>query len=104
MTELREAAERVIRATEANRDAINGVGHPEPHDRMLHFEPCTDLPGVEHVYEVTHDCAACGGWQYGTEDELHAAMGDLRAACGYERRPWEYERPAPLPAIPGGAS
>ena len=96
MSAIERAAHRVIRATEANRDAINGVGHPGPHDRMLHFDPCTNLPGVEHVYDITSDCAQCGGRQYGTEDELNGAMGDLREACGYARRPWEYERPEPV--------
>lgn len=86
---LRAAAEAVIAATEANRDAINGIGHPgEEHDRAIHMDPCTSDPGV-HVYSPSTDCAACGGAEYGTEDALHLAMGDLRAACGLERRAWE---------------
>jgi hypothetical protein len=99
MTELRAAAERVIRATEAVRDAINGQGHEGPHDKMLHFDPCTNLPDVAHVYDLTGDCAMCGSMQYGAEDELHGAIGDLREALGYARRPWEYERPEPF-AVP----
>lgn len=90
---LRAAATRVIEATEAHRDAVNGRGHPdEPHDRAIHMEPCTSIPDA-HIYSTSSDCAACGGAEYGTEDEMHGAIGDLRAACGYERRPWEYHRP-----------
>ncbi len=95
-SKLRDAAERVIRATDANRDAINGGGHDGPHDKVLHIDPCINFPGVEHVYDLIGDCAQCGGAQYGTEDELHGAIGDLRAALGYERKPWQYERDAPV--------
>jgi hypothetical protein len=86
---LRAAAIEVLRATDAYRDAVNGVGHKgEPHDRMLHFDPCTADPTV-HLYDLSGDCANCGGAQYGTEDELHRAIGDLREAVGQDRYPWE---------------
>lgn len=92
MSEIRDAAENVIRATDANRDAINGIGHPgEPHDRDVHMDPCTSDPET-HIYLPSSDCAACGGVEYGTEDALTGAIGDLRAALGHERLPWEYKR------------
>ena len=92
MSTIEKAARRVLRAVDANRDAINGQGHPgEGHDRML----WSSLGGDIEVYSTVDDCAACGGAQYGTEDELQAAHGDLRAALGMERLPWEYERPEP---------
>jgi hypothetical protein len=87
--DLRAAAEGVVLAQEHLRDAINGVAHDGPHDKMLHFEPCTNLPGVEHVYDLTGDCAQCGGDQYGAEDAYNLALGDLREALGHERRAWE---------------
>ena len=84
---LREAAERVIVAADACRDAINGLGHPgEKHDRYIHFGPS---PGGIEIFDQVGDCAACGGAQYGTEDTLSEAYGDLRAALGQERKPWE---------------
>ena len=86
---LREAARTLVEAAEAVRDAINGVGHPgTPHDRYIHMDPCTSDPGI-HVYSTSSDCAACGGAEYGTEDTYSQALGDLRAALGMERRPWE---------------
>ena len=89
----------MLRAVDANRDAINGLGHSgEPHDRMLHFEPCCAGAPAMHVYSTSAGCAACGGAQYGTGDELNAAHGDLRAALAMERLPWEYERPEPAEA------
>lgn len=90
MPDLLAAAVEVLRATDAVRDARNGVAHPgEPHDRVLHIDPCTDLAGVAHVYETTSDCSACGGRQYGTEEDLNMALGDLREAVGQVRKPWE---------------
>uniref|UniRef100_A0A6M3L103 Uncharacterized protein n=1 Tax=viral metagenome TaxID=1070528 RepID=A0A6M3L103_9ZZZZ len=87
--DLREAALRVIRAVDANRDAINGLGHPgEDHDRMLHVAH----GGEYDIFSPSLDCAACDGAEYGTGDEMDGAVGDLRAALGMERKPWEYER------------
>jgi hypothetical protein len=88
---LREAALDVIRTTDAYRDAVNGIGHPgEDHDKALHFEPCALAPDG-HLYDLTGDCAACGGAQYGTEDSVQKAMGLLRAAVGLPKKPWETE-------------
>jgi hypothetical protein len=86
---LRDAALEVLRATDAYRDALNGQGHAGPHDRYIHFDPCTDLPGVEHVYDITGDCSACGGSQYGTEDDLQRAIVRLRLVVGEPLQPWE---------------
>ena len=92
---LEEAAWRVLAALQHNRDAINGATHPgEPHDKVLHFDPCTNQPGVAHVYDLVGDCAACGGAQYGADDLQNAAEGDLRAALGLERYGWQSEYPA----------
>ena len=89
MSALGQAARRVIRAVDANRDALNGLGHPgEDHDRELWRSSGGDI----EVYSTSTDCAACGASQYGTEDEMSGAIGDLRAALGMERMPWEYER------------
>jgi hypothetical protein len=89
MSDLMTAARAFVAADEAVRDAINGGGHPGEHDRLLHFEPCNFLSGVAHVYDLSGDCSACGGAQYGTEADRNLAMGDLREALGMERRPWE---------------
>ena len=87
---LREAAERVIRAVDAYRDAVNGLGHAsEPHDQVIHMEPCCAGSPEMHVYSNSTDCAACGGSEYGTEAELMTAHGDLRVALGGSRLPWE---------------
>ena len=83
MTDLRQAAEAVLRAVDAHRDAVNGQGHPgKPHDDALR------MPG-QPFHDLTGDCSACGGAQYGWETELNAAHGDLREAVGQERKPWE---------------
>jgi hypothetical protein len=77
------AATAVVSTTDEYRDAVNGVGHEgEPHDQLL----CA--PG-EVWHEQTGHCALCGGKQYGTEDSLDKAMGDLRAALGMTKKPWE---------------
>ena len=89
---LRMAAIAVVMAQEKLRNAINGVGHPgEDHDDVLHNVACacTTILGDVEVREVTSDCAACGGSQYGAEDTLNRAYGDLRAALGLPVRPWE---------------
>lgn len=97
---LREAAQALVDADEASRDAANGIGHPGPHDREIHMDPCTNMPGIEHVYDLVGDCAQCGGAQYGTGDARNLALGDLRAALGMERRPWEERYDAtPHPAL-----
>ena len=80
----------MLNAVDANRDAINGQGHEGSHDRAVHMDPCTSIPDL-HIYDTFGDCAACGGAQYGTEDTLSQAYGDLRAALGQPRKPWEYE-------------
>jgi hypothetical protein len=83
---LKAAAEAVLRAADGYRDALNGLGHEgEPHDRMLHHGIGSDI----EVFSTVDDCAACGGAQYGTDDALTAAYGDLREALGQERLPWE---------------
>ncbi len=83
---LYAAARAVLRAADAYRDAINGHGHPgEPHDQMLWHR----LPGGVQIYSPVGDCAHCGGAQYGAEDTLTQAYGDLREAVGEPRRPWE---------------
>lgn len=85
---LREAAMRLVEAQELNRDAINGMGHEgEPHDKVLHPDP---PPGADFdVFDITGDCSACGGAQYGTEDALTAAYAQLRFVLGLPLRPWE---------------
>lgn len=86
MRDLRTAAKDVLRAVDAHREAVNGQGHPdEPHDRML-WHP---LPGDIQIYSAVGDCAMCGGAQYGTEDSLNEAYGDLREALDEPRLPWE---------------
>jgi hypothetical protein len=80
------AARYVVLASEAVRDARNGSGHPgEPHNRDLHFA----TGGPVEVFDISGDCSACGGAEYGWDDVLNAAMGDLREALGMNRRPWE---------------
>lgn len=84
-TTLKDAAENVLRATDALRDAINGHGHPgEPHDEVLAIPD-----SIFHGPSL--DCAACGGAQVGCEDDLNTARGDLREALGHERKPWEID-------------
>lgn len=86
MTDLETAARAVLRAVDAHVDAVNGLGHPgEPHDRMLWYP----IPGDVQIYSDSTDCAACGGAEYGTEDALNLAYGDLRQALGEPRKPWE---------------
>ena len=86
MTDLETAAKAVLRAADACRDAINGQGHDgEPHDWMLWHPSGGDM----EIYSQVDDCAACGGAQYGTEDDLNAAHGDLREAVGEPREWWE---------------
>lgn len=85
---LEGAAREVVAAVEAQRDAINGIGHPgREHDTVLR-EP-RDPDASVHIYDTVGDCAACGGAQYGSDDRMNLAMGDLREALGMERRPWE---------------
>ena len=96
---LREAATTLVRAYDANVDALNGKGHEGPHNRDLHFDPCTDLPGVEHVYETTHDCSACGGAQYGSETDVQDAIVAVKEALGEPLRPYEEHKRA-LAATP----
>ncbi len=80
---IKEAVVGMLRAIDANREAVNGHGHPdEGHDVILRE------PGQPFTSTST-DCAACGGAEYSTEDELHHATGDLREAVGEERKPWE---------------
>jgi len=95
LASIEKAAWHVLAALEHKRDAINGNTHPgEPHDNVLHFEPCTNLPGVAHAYDLVGDCARCGGAQYGADDLENAAWGDLRAALGLPRYQWQPEYPA----------
>ena len=86
MSDLEAAAKAVLRAVDAYRDALNGRGHEgEPHDRLLWQR----RPGDVQIYSPDSDCAACGGAQYGTEDDLNVAYGDLREALGEPRELWE---------------
>ena len=88
---VRFAAQAVLDAADAYRDALNGAGHPgEDHDTWLR-EP-RDPNAAFHIYDTVGDCSACGGAQYGTEDALTQAYGDLRAALGHDRLPWEFDR------------
>ena len=83
---LETAAKAVLRSVDAYRDAVNGLGHPsEPHDQMLWHPTGGDF----EIYSPVGDCAACGGQQYGAEDALNRAHGDLREALGEPRLPWE---------------
>lgn len=85
---LREAAVAVVEAHEAVRSAINGDGHPgQEHDDVLGSILYDD--GEVQVHSTVDGCAACGGAQYGSEIEEHAAFGRLRAALGLDVRPWE---------------
>jgi hypothetical protein len=86
---LRAAALEVLRATDANRDALNGEGHSGLHNQDIHFDPCTDLSGVAHIYDITGDCSACGGAQYGSDDDLQRAIVRLRLVLGEPLQPWE---------------
>lgn len=83
---IEAAARAVLRAVDARRDALNGLGHPgEDHDRMLWHPSGGDYA----IYSTVGDCAACGGADYGTDDALNVAYGDLREAVGEQRLPWE---------------
>lgn len=87
--ELRLAGLEVLRATDAYRDALNGLGHPgREHDQLIHIDPCTSVFGV-HVYSTSTDCASCGGAQYGTEHGLQRAIVRLRLALGQPLHRWE---------------
>ena len=86
MSTVEDAARAVLDAADALRDAINGQGHPgEEHNRDL-WQP---LPGDMQIYSPVGDCSACGGAEYQAEDALAVAYGDLRAALGRPRLPWE---------------
>lgn len=88
-TDIRIAGQAVLDAADAYRDALNGCGHPgEKHDDWLGH---SSVNGIS-VRDTVADCSACGGAQYGADDALTAAYGNLRAALGHERLPWEYER------------
>ena len=92
------AARAVLRAVDAHRDAVNGLGHPgEPHDRMLWQSTGGDF----EIYSTVADCAACGGADYGTDDALNVAYGDLREAVGEPRKPWEGETHVARADAPG---
>lgn len=95
--QLRDAALTLVRAYDANVDALNGSGHEGPHDKDIHIDPCTNLPGVLHVYDITGDCGQCGGAQYGTEDAVQAAIVAVKWALGEPLRPYEQHRIADLP-------
>ena len=85
---LEEAARAVLVATDKQRDAINGKGHPgEPHDLMFHQPPAEG--DTFEVFSDSTDCCACAGACYGSDIDLNTAIGDLREALGEDRRPWE---------------
>ena len=84
---LHAAAVEVLRATDAVTAARNGDGHPGDHDHVI--GDITYGEGRDHPCSLVSDCAACGGAQYGTEDDLNRAIGALRAAVGQEPKPWE---------------
>lgn len=88
-SELRDAALALVDAEEALRDAINGQGHlGENHDDWLApgGHPMGD--GVV-MHDIVGDCSACGGAQYGAEDNKTRAYARLRVALGLPLRPWE---------------
>jgi hypothetical protein len=86
--DLRTAALAVIEATDKLRDAMNGQGHPgEAHDQMFHQPPAAG--DSFEIFSDSTDCCACAGAQYGCDITLSDAIGDLRAALGQERKPWE---------------
>lgn len=88
MSDLERAAQAVLDATDALRDAINGIGHQgRSHDDVL--APPRDPRAEFAIIDTVGDCSACGGAQYGCEDTLNAAIGNLRVALGHERLPWE---------------
>ena len=77
------ASKAVIEADDRYGDAMNGLGHPgTPHDRALRNE-------FDALPDVIGDCAACGGAQYGTEDERLRAHVRLRLALGLPLRKWQ---------------
>lgn len=87
-TTLRDAALSLVRAYDANVDAINGLGHVgEDHDKWLHFGPVSP-DGVE-IFDTVGDCAACGGAQYGSEDAVQHAIVAVKLALGEPLRPYE---------------
>lgn len=84
--DLRAVAQAVVDATDRLRDAMNGQGHPgEAHDLTFHEPP---VNGIE-IFSDSTDCCACAGACYGCDITLSDAIGDLRAALGQERKPWE---------------
>jgi hypothetical protein len=86
---IKEAAIGVLRAADAYRDAMNGAGHEgEPHNRDFWPGP---LPNSGKLYDMSGDCSACAGAQYGTEITLSDSYGNLRVALGQPRKPWESE-------------
>lgn len=86
--DLIRAAEALLRAEDAVRDAINGLGHPGTlHDDALWMGPT--ISGVS-IRDAVADCAACGGAQYGADEERNIALGNLRVALGRKPLPWEY--------------
>ena len=77
------AGRAVIEADDRYRDAKNGLGHPgTPHDRDLRD------PGGS-FYDPIGDCAACGGAQYGTDDEQQRAHVRLRLSLGLPLQGWQ---------------
>lgn len=85
---LRTAALSLVRAYDANVDAINGLGHPgEDHDTFLR-EP-RNPNAAFHIYDIVSDCAACGGAQYGSEDEVQRAIVAVKMALGEQLRTYE---------------
>lgn len=79
---LRAVITAAIRAKEAYRDAINGLGHPgEPHNRDLWHS----MGGDMEIYSPVGDCSACGGAQYGCEDGVEVAFDALYDAVGLPR-------------------
>ena len=85
---LRKAALRVIAATDQLRDAMNGQGHPGvEHDQLFH-QPPAEGDSLD-IFSDRTDCCACAGACYGSDIDLSMAIGDLRAALGQERKPWE---------------
>lgn len=91
MTELQDAALRLVRAYDARTDASNGQGHGgESHDRALWF-PDPSMPDGVEMHSTVDDCARCQGTLYGIEDETQQAIVDIKVALGEPLR--EYEKP-----------
>jgi hypothetical protein len=73
---LRAALERLIQTREIYLDAVNGLGHSgEPHNSDLGISGAT-----------VDDCSACGGAQYGAEDDMSRAFDEARAALTPETK------------------